>query len=204
MRKLSEYDHSFQELKHIPRSNQQKQLSLLKILDEMNKQTKGTKNLFPQILTISVSFAACVLFAFIVFHQKDLIQTTSLLNTIENNSITQMTLSPAKSNHTFTQKEGGNQKGIYFIEDDDWNLTFNKFIKNAQNVSYEPQTMPLYDLLLTFKNHETIKIKVWAEDGLVYLKELEQENFYLLSRENSAVFIDKVNSIHEYIETPLK
>ncbi|MEH7392797.1 hypothetical protein [Bacillus sp. JJ1474] len=204
MRKLSEYDHSFQELKHIPRSNQQKQLSLLKILDEMNKQTKGTKNLFPQILTISVSFAACVLFAFIFLHQSDLIQTSSMINTIENNSIIQMTLSPAKSKHTFTQKEGGNQKDIYFIEDDDWNHTFNKLIKNAQNVSYEPRTVPLYDLLITLENHETVKIKVWAEEGLVYLKELEQEKFYLLSRDNSTVFINKVNSIHEYVETPLE
>ena len=204
MRKLSEYDHSFQELKHIPRSNQQKQLSLLKILDEMSKQTKGTKSLFPQTLTISVSFAACVLFAFIFLHQTDLIQTASMINTIENNSIVQMTLSTSKSKHTFTQKEGGNQKDIYFIEDDDWNYTFNTLIKNAQTVPYEPQTVPLYDLLITLENHDTIKIKVWSEDGLVFLKELKQEEVYLLSRENSGVFIDKVNSIHENVETTLE
>lgn len=195
MRKLFEGEYSFEELDQIPRSNRQKQLTFIKIMNEVHLQTKKKKAIFPKLLTFSLSLAACIFIVSIISNGMDSMMSSQLIDRLEGEKILAVSITPSKSNITFTPAEEGNKKDLYIMPDEDWNHIFLMYIQNAKISQYEPKSAPLYDLVIAMENQETIKLKVWSEKGNVYLKSSKNNKMYALSTEKSEKFIKYIESI---------
>lgn len=202
MKNLSECELAFKELNEIPRSSRQKQQTFQKIMSEISRNHDTKRQYLPKFLTCIVSLAACFLFVFIIFTSTNLNNNASLITSMEGKEIIQMGLASSQSETSFIPVEGERQKNTFLINDDKWGKMVSEMIKNAQISTIKPVSNPSYDLLLTLKGTEIIKIKVWEEERKVYLKELNEDAYYYVPKEKSGVFFEYINSLHNYIESP--
>ncbi|QED47300.1 hypothetical protein [Cytobacillus dafuensis] len=202
MKRSSECELSFQDLNEIPRSSRQKQQTFQKIMLEKRRETETKRLLLPKILTGIVSLAACFLFVFIIFTETNLNSGANLKTSIEGKEIVQMGLAFSKSETSFIPVKEERQKNIYIINDDNWSKMVFDMIKNAEKSTIKPVFDPSYDLMLTLEGPEILKIKVWEEEGDLYIKELSEDEYYYVSKEKSEVFFKYVNSLHHNIEKP--
>jgi hypothetical protein len=200
MKNLSECELPFHELNDIPRSSRQKQQTFQKVICEISRESETKRQVFPKILTYMFSLAACFLFVFIIFTETDLTNSTSLLSNIEGKEIVKMGIAPSKLKTSFLPIEEDTQKNSFVINDDNWSQMVFEMLQNAEISTIKPATDPAYDLLITLNGPEILKIKVWEEEGEVYLKELGEDEYHHVPMEKGKVFIKYVNSLNHYIE----
>lgn len=200
MKKLSECELSFRDLNQIPRSSRQKQQTFHKIMHEVSGETDTRRPLLPKMLTAMASLAACFLFVFIIWTETNYDGSTHLRASIEGKEIVQMGLASSNSENSFIPINEEFQKNIYMINDDDWNTTLNEMIKNAEMSTYKPVSAPLYDLLITLKSQELLKIKVWVEEGQVYYKELDGEEYYVVPKSKNEEIMELVKPLQKDIQ----
>ena len=200
MKNLSECELPFHELNDIPRSSRQKQQTFQKVICEISRESETKRQVFPKILTYMFSLAACFLFVFIIFTETDLTNSTSLLSNIEGKEIVKMGIAPSKLKTSFLPIEEDTQKNSFVINDDNWSQMVFEMLQNAEISTIKPATDPAYDLLITLNGPEILKIKVWEEEGEVYLKELGEDEYHHIKKKKGKVFIKYVNSLNHYIE----
>lgn len=202
MKNSSECELAFKELNDIPRSSRQKQQTFQKIMCEISRNHDTKRQYLPKFLTCMVSLAACFLFVFIVFTSTNHNNNASLISSMEGKEIIQMGLASSQSETSFIPVEGERQKNTFVINDDKWGKMVSDMIKNAQISTIKPVSDPSYDLVLTLKGPEIIKIKVWEEEGKVYLKKLSEDAYYYVPKEKSGIFFEYIYSLHDYMEYP--
>lgn len=202
MKKLSESELSFQELNDIPRSSRQKQQTFQRMMSEISRESDNKRRVLPKVLTGMVSLAACFLFVFIIISETKLNNGTDLLSSIDGKEIVQMGLATSKLETSFLPGEEENQKDTFIIDDDNGSKIVFEMLKSAEISTIKPVTDPSYDLLITLTGPEILKIKVWEEEGEVYLKELNKDKYYYVPEEKSKVFFEYASSLPHYIKKP--
>ncbi|WP_057767730.1 hypothetical protein [Cytobacillus praedii] len=202
MKKLSESELSFQELNDIPRSSRQKQQTFQRMMSEISRKSDNKRRVLPKVLTGMVSLAACFLFVFIIFSETELNNGTDILSSIDGKEIVQMGLATSKLETSFLPGEEENQKDTFIIDDDNGSKIVFEMLKSAEISTFKPVTDPSYDLLITLTGPEILKIKVWEEEGEVYLKELNKDKYYYVPEEKSNVFFEYASSLPHYIKKP--
>ncbi|MBS4188969.1 hypothetical protein KHA94_01895 [Bacillus sp. FJAT-49705] len=202
MKSLSECELSFQDLNESPRSSRQKQQTFQKIMHELSREPETKRLLLPKILTGIVSLSACFLFGFIIFTETNLNSGASLITSIEGKEIVQMGLAFSKSETSFIPIEEDRQKNFLKIKNDNSRKLVFDMIKNAEISTIKPVFDPSYDLMIKLEGPDILKIKVWEEEGDLYIKELSEDEYYYVSKEKSEDFFKYVNSLYHYIEKP--
>ncbi|WP_026582273.1 hypothetical protein [Bacillus sp. J33] len=199
MKNSSGFDNSFRELDRIPRSQKQKQESFRKIMNELEERPRERKAFFPRFLTAAVSLAACFLFAFIIYSEDAMTRGSYSPVLIGESSITQTAVAISEAEKIFSA-EGVYSPNIATIQDEKWEEAARNAINSAEPSKVKLTTKPLYDVQFMLKGKEPLKLKIWEEHGEVYVRTMESKELYILSSEESTLFLEYLKAVAESIQ----
>ncbi|MBT2690398.1 hypothetical protein J7I93_19785 [Bacillus sp. ISL-47] len=201
MKNSSGFDNSFSELNRIPRPQKQKQESFRKIINEIERKPAMNRYMFPRFLTAAAALAACVLFAFIIYSEVDMTHgsNSESMAGIGNSIITQTAISLSESEKTFSAERTDSAKSA-IVQDEKWENTVRNAVDSAQPADAVLSSKPLFDVQIMLKGKEPIKLKIWEEDGEVFIRPMASEKMYKVSSEESGLFLQYLKAISDSLQ----
>ncbi|GLB60470.1 hypothetical protein [Cytobacillus sp. NCCP-133] len=193
------FDNSFRELDYIPRSQRQKRKSFRKIINEAETRQRGKKDILPRLLSAAAVLAACFLFSIIIYSDDYMNRGSNSSAVMGNSVITKTAVSISESEKSFSA-EGPYSPGIATIQDEKWEEAARKAINSAHSVNTALTSKPQYDVQFMLKGKEPLKLKIWEEDGEVIFRTLASEEYYILSSEESNLFLQYLKAVTKSVE----
>jgi hypothetical protein len=98
---------------------------------------------------------------------------------LKNNAIRQTMISKSESLESFNPQPNTIPMGVAVISGDEkWDQTLLDALNKMTVLKEKPKSSPNYDFLISLRNNDTLKFKVWIEDKTAIYKDIEHNTYY--------------------------